>query len=137
MSEYSIKNVRVGTPGGPMQIARALVRVAAVCAATLLVACAKPVAPPASYVGEWRAENVQLAISAAGDVHYLRVRGSGRTSIDAPIQAFEGDDFIVGFGPFKTRFVVSKPPHREGNVWKMTVDGVELVRGLAPGDTTA
>jgi len=43
----------------------------------------------------------------------------------------------VGFGPFKTRFVVSKPPHRDGNVFKMTVDGVELVRGLVPGDTKA
>ena len=58
-----------------MQIVRTLVRVAALCAAMLLVACAKPVPPPASYVGDWRAENVQLAISAAGDVHYLRVHG--------------------------------------------------------------
>ena len=80
---------------------------------------------------------MQLLISPGGQVHYFRQRGGSRTTLDMPIHAFEGDDIIVGFGPFKTRFAVSKPPHREGNVFKMTVDGVELVRGLVPGDTQA
>lgn len=101
----------------------------------LLAACAKPVPPPkATYVGDWRAENMVLQISAEGFVNYERRNGSNRTTINAPIQSVEGDDFVVGVGPFKTKFVVSKPPHLEGNAWKMTVDGVELTRGLPPGD---
>ena len=128
MREYSIK----------MHTLRSLGRLAALAALVLLVSCAQPVPPErAAYVGDWRGENMQLLISAGGQVHYFRQRGNSRTTVDMPIQAFEGDDIVVGFGPFKTRFVVSKPPHRDGNVFKMTVDGVELVRGLVPGDTKA
>src|SRR5689334_7119860 len=104
----------------------------------LLVACAKPVPPPkTTYVGDWRAQNMVLQISAEGYVSYERREGNSRTTVNAPIQSVEGDDFIVGVGPFKTKFVVSKPPHLEGNVWKMTVDGVELTRGIPPGDRSA
>jgi hypothetical protein len=28
----------------------------------------------------------------------------------------------------RSTFVVSKPPHRAGGKWKMTVDGVELTK---------
>ncbi len=106
--------------------------------AALVAACAQPI-PPArsSYVGDWQAQNMRLVITQAGEVHYMRTNGGARKSVDAPLKAFEGDDFIVGVGPFTTRFMVSKPPHRDGNVWKMTVDGVEVVRSIAPGDTSA
>jgi hypothetical protein len=121
-----------------MQAARSLIRLAALLTAALLISCAQPVPPArASYVGDWQAENLRLTITAGGEVHYFRQRGNSRTTIDMPLKAFEGDDFIVGFGPFTTRFKVSKPPHQEGNVWKMTVDDVEVVRGLTPGDTKA
>ena len=128
MREYSIK----------MQPMRSLCRLAALAVIAFLVSCAEPVPPArAAYVGDWRGENMQLLITAGGQVHYFRQRGTSRTTVDMPIQAFEGDDIIVGFGPFKSRFVVSKAPHRDGNVFTMTVDGVELVRGLVAGDTTA
>jgi hypothetical protein len=121
-----------------MQFVRSLFRIAALAVFALLVSCAQPVPPArAAYVGDWEADNVRLTITAGGEVHYFRQRGNSRTTIDMPIKAFEGDDFIVGFGPFTTRFKVSKPPHREGNVWKMTVDDVELTRGLTPGDNKA
>jgi hypothetical protein len=121
-----------------MNVKRALFRIAAVVAAAVLVACAKPIAPERmAYVGDWQAENMRLVITREGQVHYIRVKGGARTSVDAPLQEFQGDDFIVGLGPMKTRFVVSKPPRREGNVWKMTVDGVELVRDVSPGDAKA
>ena len=104
----------------------------------LLAACAKPVPPPKdTYVGDWRAQNMTLQISAEGYVSYERREGNNTTTINAPIQSVDGDDFIVGVGPFKTKFAVSKPPHLEGNVWKMTVDGVELSRGIPPGDRSA
>ena len=106
--------------------------------AVFLAACSPPVPPPkTTYVGEWHAENMRLQISADGYVNYERRNGNNRTTVNAPIQAVEGDDFIVGVGPVKTKFVVSKPPHLDGNVWKMTVDGVELTRGLTPGERSA
>jgi len=121
-----------------MQIVRTITRTAAIVLAALLLACTKPIPPDRmAYVGDWQAKNMQLTITAAGEVHYLRVDGGARKTIDAPLKAFEGDDFIVGIGPITTKFVVSKAPHRDGNVWKMTVDGIELVRSLAPGDSTA
>ena len=95
----------------------------------MLGACAKPVPPEKhAYVGEWRAPNMTLRISQDGRVVYKRSDGAVRTSIDGPIKDFHGDDFSVGIGFVATTFVVAAPPHADGSVWKMTVDGVELVR---------
>jgi hypothetical protein len=114
----------------------AAVRIVALSLALLLAACSQPLpAAKASYAGDWRAQNVQLVITADGYVQYQRKSGHANTSINAPIQGFEGDNFVVGVGFFRTTFVVSRPPHREGNTWKMTVDGVELKRnGVGPAD---
>lgn len=95
-----------------------------------LAGCAKPVPPEkAAYVGEWQSDTMALLITAEGRVVYERQVGSnGNKSIDGPLKAFEGDDFVVGVGPVETTFVVSTPPHEEDGEWKMTVDGEELVR---------
>ena len=119
-----------------MDTARKLAAFAA--AALLAAACAKPLpADRSAYAGDWQAPNMRLVITASGEVHYARRKGGANTTIDAPIKSFEGADFIVGVGPFDTRFVVTKPPHQEGNAWKMTVDGVELTRGGVAGDASA
>ena len=98
-------------------------------AALALAGCGNPVPPDKlAYVGEWKAKDMWLVITRDGSVRYERRRDNARTSINAPLQAFEGDSFVVGIGPMKTKFVVSKPPYRDGAVWKMVVDGVELVR---------
>jgi hypothetical protein len=113
-------------------------RLAALALLLLLAACAKPVPPAkAAYVGDWRGANMQIVITPDGFVQYERRSGSGHTSINAPIQRFDGDNFVVGVGFVKTTFVVSRPPHREGTAWKMTVDGVELERKSAPADDYA
>jgi hypothetical protein len=96
----------------------------------LLAGCAKPLpADKRDYAGEWRGKDMVLAITLEGSVAYRRRQGGSSTSVNAPIQRFDGASFVVGVGPISTRFEVSIPPHRDGNVWKMTVDGVELVRG--------
>jgi len=100
---------------------------AAALVALLLAACSQPVPPERiAYVGEWRAPDMRLAITLEGNVQYERRKGSNTTRISAPIQRYDGNDFIVGFGPIRTKFVVSTPPHQVGGVWKMVVDGVEL-----------
>ena len=98
-------------------------------AALLLAACTAGVAPPdEAYVGDWRSAEMRLLITAEGMVNYERRSGSGNSRINAPIQAFEGPNFKVGIGPITTTFVVSKPPFKDGGIWKMVVDGVELRR---------
>lgn len=98
--------------------------------ACLLVACGKPVpADKQAYIGSWESETTSLLIDASGRVVYKHQPSpSTSTSLDAPIKAYEGNDFIAGVGPLTTRFVVSVPPHQVDGSWKMTVDGQELTR---------
>jgi hypothetical protein len=98
----------------------------------LLLGCTGEPLPPAktNYAGDWRAPDVRLVITPGGHVDYSRKRENATTSINAPIQRFEGDNFVVGVGFLTTTFVVTKPPHLDGALWKMTVDGVELTRGI-------
>ena len=106
--------------------------------ALLLAACSEPL-PKArlGYAGEWRADRVYLLITPDGRCEYKRQREGGNVSIEAPIKGFEGDNFVVGVGPFTTTFVVSKPPRLEDGKWKMTVDGIELTRVFAFGEVQA
>jgi hypothetical protein len=39
-----------------------------------------------------------------------------------------GPDFSAGFLFLSMTFVVSRPPYREGDTWRMVVDGVALTR---------
>lgn len=87
--------------------------------------------PPdkAAYVGEWQSASMAIVVTQEGRVAYKRVKGSSTTSVDGPIQKFEGDNFVVGIPYLTTTFVVSKPPFQQDGRWKMVVDGVELTKG--------
>jgi len=77
------------------------------------------------YAGTWAGQDMKLAITQAGRVDYER----GSTSVQAPIQKFEGDDFTVGAFGLSTTFDVEEAPHlADDGTWQMKVDGVELVR---------
>ena len=115
-------------------------RVATLVAAILvLAACGGSPLPAdkAAYAGDWRAKNMRVVITREGHVSYERREGGSSKSIDAPIRRFDGDNFVVGVGPLSTTFVVSKPPWRDDALWKMTVDGVELVKRGGPDDLQA
>ena len=106
-------------------------RIATLAAAVLLLAACSGTPLPAdkaAYAGDWRAQNMRIVITAEGLVSYERREGATSKSINAPLKRFEGDNFVVGVGPMTTTFVVSRPPWRDQAQWKMTVDGVELVR---------
>jgi hypothetical protein len=96
----------------------------------LLAGCGKPVPPEkAAYVGEWQSASMALVITQDGKVAYKRVKGSSTTSVNGPIQKFEGNNFVVGIPYLTTTFEVSKPPfQQQDGRWKMVVDGVELTR---------
>lgn len=80
------------------------------------------------YAGRWTSESVTLAIGEDGSVAYARREGSSRTTLNAPIQRFENEDFVVGILSFTTTFDVTEPPHEVDGKWVMTVDGVQLTR---------
>jgi len=116
-------------------------RIALLLAVTLglfLAACGQPLPPDkAAYGGEWRGKDMRLVITPEGMVEYKRERGSGSVEINAPIKRFDGDNIVVGAGPFDTTFVVSKPPYLDDGRWKMTVDGVELTRASGKDEARA
>jgi len=98
-------------------------------ATLVLAACAVPVrADKLDYVGEWQGVGMWLLITEDGSIAYYRLKKGASTSIEGPLRDFEGDDFVVGFGPFVTTFEVSSPPTQVGDRWLMTVDGVEMTR---------
>ena len=95
----------------------------------LLASCGKAVPKEKSeYVGEWRATGALLVITADGRVHYERRKGGASTSLDLPLKGFTGNDFEVGVGPMSTTFIVSDPPHQDGDKWKMVVNELEMVK---------
>lgn len=81
-----------------------------------------------NYEGLWASDEVSLQIQQGGQVNYERNSGSMKTTVNGPIQSFNGNSFSVGALGITTEFVVSKPPHEENGTWKMTVDGNELTR---------
>jgi hypothetical protein len=81
------------------------------------------------YVGLWTSSEIMLSISAGGRVEYEKRSGGSKKTISAPIQKFEGNNFVVGALGINTTFVVSDPPHQDSTgAWKMTVDGNELTK---------
>ncbi len=97
---------------------------------TVLTGCSSVGVPDdkTEYIGEWVGVGMNLTITSDGGVDYRRVSSSGSKTITAPIKAWHGDDFEVGISLISTRFVVSRTPYKDGEVWKMSVDGVELER---------
>ena len=88
----------------------------------VLSACGKAVPPDkAAYVGEWRAQTMDLLVTQDGTVAYKRIKGGVTTSVNAPLRRFDGDNFVVGLPLISTTFEVSKPPYEEAGRWKMVV----------------
>jgi hypothetical protein len=81
-----------------------------------------------AYVGNWQGKDMQLVLSKDGKIKYKRKQEKKNVDLSIDLQGFNGNNFDAGWGFVRSTFVVSKPPHREGGQWKMTVDGVELTR---------
>lgn len=103
-------------------------------AVTAVAGCGGASDPPAlvdqqAFVGEWTAPLMNLTITPDGYLAYRRIGENGQArEITAPLKSFSTKKFSVGVGWFDTTFKVDVPPYRDGAVWRMTVDGVELVR---------
>lgn len=80
------------------------------------------------YIGTWTSAEVMLQISADGQLNYEYHSGNSSTTINGPIQKFNGDDFEAGALGINKTFDVSQPPHQENGKWVMVVEGQQLVR---------
>jgi uncharacterized protein len=94
----------------------------------VLVGCAQPV--PSSkkdFIGTWQGPEMRLTVTAAGKVDYER-HGAIAVTVTGSRLVFEESNLIVGVWPFDMTLRVDEPPHGDGAVWKMKLDGVELAR---------
>ena len=81
--------------------------------ALLLSACSEPLpVEKMNYAGEWQSNQMGLLILPDGTVAYKRLQNGGMTSVNGPLKEFDGNDFLVGIGPFSTTFEVSEPRAR-------------------------
>lgn len=97
----------------------------------IMTSCGEEVPEEKSdYIGVWQGDNIFLEINANGDVSYAKVTEEGgiEETIDSPIQGFDGDDFSIGYLFFTKDFKVEKPPFKEDGMWKMRVNGANLVK---------
>jgi len=80
------------------------------------------------YVGEWTGKQMRLQIAKDGKIQYERIREGKNVDLNIELKGFNGDNFDAGVSLIRSTFVVSKPPYRVGDDWKMVVDGVELTK---------
>jgi hypothetical protein len=77
-----------------------------------------------AFLGRWEGGGMTLSLGTDGMVFYRR---AGKT-ITAPVSDFDRKSFKVGLLGITTTFRIDRPPHEEGGVTRMTIDGVELTR---------
>ncbi len=79
--------------------------------------------------GNWQGNGMRLLIASDGTVQYERVSGGATKTISGGTVTRIGDDsFDVKVLLATTTFRLDSQPRREGAAWKMTVDGIELIR---------
>ena len=89
----------------------------------------KPVpADKKDYIGNWYGDNMSLLITAEGRLVYDRKTEFTTESLDGPIQEFENDHITAGYWIINMTFQINRLPHKEGDAWKMGIDGVTLTK---------
>ena len=80
------------------------------------------------YVGDWRsAAGTELRIDATGDLKFAKSEAGHNETYNAPIAGFAGNDIELKI-MIRVVLTVSRPPHKVGDHWEMTVDGIALTR---------
>ena len=81
--------------------------------------------PREVYVGEWKSGNTTYTIRADGDVDIFSYGDGSDSESEGYIKAFERDDILLSD---RWRIKVTSPPHRVGDHFEMTADGLSLHR---------
>ncbi len=83
---------------------------------------------PGDYVGEWRGAGRVLLIAEDGRIHYERHDRGLNIELNLPLQKLDAGEIVVGAMFWGTTFKINTPPHADGAIWRMTIDGVEYTR---------
>ena len=81
-----------------------------------------------SLVGTWRGGGISLVIDAGGAVQDKKESGAGSKSLTAKITQIDGSSFETGALGITTTFKIDKWPTQSEGQWRMSVDGVEVLR---------
>ena len=80
------------------------------------------------FVGTWQGRNMSLRVDNFGNTLFFHLDGNSSIRADGPLRVLDGNHISVGMGPNPFFLNVMVPPHVEGEVTRMTLDGVELTR---------
>ena len=101
------------------------------------------------YMGTWTAKGVLFTMTRGKgldgkesvSVNYKRDGSvaATRTTVEKSgrFKELDGNDVVVGVAFVTTTIEVQVPPHEQGGIWKMTVEGDELTLQSAPSTGTA
>jgi uncharacterized membrane protein YhaH (DUF805 family) len=79
------------------------------------------------FVGTWEGQKISLRVEKDGTGDLSRYDGNFRRAL-GPLRVLSGNRISIGFGLDPMVLNVTVPPHVEGGVEKMTLDGIEMVR---------
>jgi hypothetical protein len=80
-----------------------------------------------TYVGQWEGPSTSVRITETARFVFFQRTDGGIRSFATKIRAFAGDDLVLA--AYQEQFVpVQRPPYREGDTWRMTLEGVTLER---------
>jgi hypothetical protein len=100
----------------------------------------KSAAPPvdkAAYLGTWAGDGVELTFGDDGIVSYKKSKGVASKSVTGRFDSFDGPNIKVNVLITTMTLDVQEPPHQEGGVWVMTIEGSRVTKqaGGAAGAT--
>lgn len=84
------------------------------------------------YTGEWTGTGTTLSFSADGEVAFKSRTGATSTTYSGKLKGFEKDNVEITAGPIPISLKVQKAPFKDGDVWKMTMENVDLTRPDGP-----
>jgi hypothetical protein len=80
------------------------------------------------FFGTWEGRKMSLRVDNFGNGDLSRFDGKSPVRAFGPLRFPGGNRISIGFGLDPAVLNVTVPPHMEGGVETMTLDGVELVR---------
>jgi uncharacterized membrane protein YhaH (DUF805 family) len=78
------------------------------------------------FVGLWQNEHMGLRVDTVGNALFYHLDGNISVRATGPLRILDDSHISIGTGANAVVLNVTEPPHMEGQVLKMTLDGVEL-----------
>ena len=94
---------------------------------TVMTGDASVLAGKTEYVGTWTSKHETLTIGPNGHADWSHAEPGSSEEMHGSL-SFDGSDLVIDILVTKKHMHIDRPPHLDGTVWKMTLDGEELER---------